>query len=265
MTKDPFEKFGIDHLSPSSLRLWRECPAVWIGKYMLRAPDEMGPGAWRGLAVEAGVDRLLFGHEPGEALAAMQNKWDDLAQGLIEPDCLREMEALPGFLIQAGVAFANHPMPLVRQSRIELTLPGIGVPLVGFCDWLWPDRGDDLKTTWRMPQNNQPDPEHVAQVSCYSMFHGVPFSLTYVSPKKWVRYEVTKPMAEAAYERVIETAHAIRSMLSHVDSGEDALSMFSPDYTSYFFRPPMVDAIRAAKAARVVPGEPRSPKLQAVE
>jgi hypothetical protein len=97
------------------------------------------------------------------------------------------------------------------------------------------------------------------------MFHGVPFSLTYCSPKKWVRYDVTKTMSEEAYERVVETAHAIRSMLAHVDSGEDALSMFSPDYTSYFFRPPMADAIRAAKAARVVPGEPRTPKLQAVE
>ena len=35
-TKDPFEKHGIEHLSPSSMRLFRENLAVWTGKYLLR-------------------------------------------------------------------------------------------------------------------------------------------------------------------------------------------------------------------------------------
>ena len=67
-TKDPFERFGIGHLSPSSLRLFRAEPACWIGRYMLKVPDEAGAGAWRGQAVEAGVDRLLFGFDTTEAV-----------------------------------------------------------------------------------------------------------------------------------------------------------------------------------------------------
>lgn len=263
MTKDPFERHGIDHLSPSSLRLWREAPAVWIGKYMLKAPDEVGPGAWRGSAVEAGVDQLVFGQEAGSAIDAMQQAWDERAQGQVDDDCLKEQVALRDFLIQARIAFDGLPIPLQRQAKIELKIPGISVPLVGFADYLWPDKGTDLKTTWRMPST--PDPSHVEQVACYSMFHGVPFSLTYVTPKRWTRYEITPTVASDAYDRVIENAHAIRSMLAHVSDAYDALSMFSPDYSSFYFKPPMIEAVKAAKAARTIPSEPSHTRLEAVK
>jgi len=247
---DPFERHGIDHLSPSSLRLWREAPAVWIGKYLLRAPDESGPGAWRGQAVEAGVDRLLYECDDTVATNAMRAKWNELAQGLIDPDVEKEQDALDAFLDQAKRAFAGMPVPLQRQAKVELQLPGISVPLLGYADWRWADKGTDLKTTWRVPST--PDPAHVEQVACYSMFHGVPYSLTYVSNRKWIRYEIIHEVATDAWDRVIETAHAVRSFLAHVDGAHDALSMFAPDYTSFYFRPPMIEAVKAAKAVRVL-------------
>lgn len=250
MTTDPFERHGIDHLSPSSLRLFKEAPAVWIGKYLLKAPDEVGPGAWRGQAVEAGVDRLLYGMDGAAAVAAMQDKWDAQAQGVVDPDVAKEQDALHDFLVQARIAFDGLSIPLQRQAKIELSLPGISVPLVGYSDWLWPENGTDLKTTWRIP--GTPDPSHVEQVACYSMYHGVPFSLTYVSPKRWTRYEILPSVASEAYDRVIEAAHAMRSMLAHVESAHDALSMFAPDYSSFYFRPAMAEAVRAAKAVRVL-------------
>jgi hypothetical protein len=252
MSTDPFERHGIDHLSPSSLRLFRECLPVWTGKYLLHAADEMGPGAWRGQAVEAGVDRLLFGETGDAPVLAMHAKWNEQAQGLVEPDCVKEQEALDSFYLSAAAAFTGQPVPLQRQGRIELDLPGISVPLVGYCDWRWSTHGDDLKTTWRMPNGGQPDPAHVDQVTCYSMHYGVPFFLTYVTPKRWTRYEVTGSMAATAWDRVIETAQALRSFLEHVRDGHDALSMMSPDYTSYFFRPAMTEAVRASKALRVL-------------
>jgi hypothetical protein len=250
---DPFERHSIDHLSPSSLRLFRDAPAVWCGKYLLKAPDEVGPGAWRGKAIEAGVDRLLYGFDPGTALQAVQTQWDLDAQGIVDPDAVKEYDALPDFLVQAGVAFAGMTIPLQRQAKIELTLPGISVPLIGYADWIWEDRGDDLKTSWRMPNGGQPDPAHVEQVACYAMHFGIPFSLTYTTPKKWTRYEVTPSMASEAWDRVLEGALALKSFLSRVDNGIDALSCFSPDYSSFYFRPAMAEAVRAAKRVQVLP------------
>ena len=263
MNSDPFKRHGISHLSPSSLRLWRAEPAAWIGRYLLKVSDDIGPAAWRGTAVEAGVDMLLFGNSPELAINAMKTQWDFLAQGLVDPDAEKESGALQEFFVQAGVAYHGKPVPLQRQARVELEIPGIGIPLLGFADWLWNDCGSDLKTTWRIPRAG-PDPAHVEQVACYAMYHGVPFDLTYCSPKGWTRYEVTNDMAVEAYDRVVEACHALRSFLGRIDSAEDGLSMFSPDYTSFYWRPPMVAAVKAAKAARTVPGEPRQPKLELV-
>src|SRR5262245_4646048 len=118
-SNDPFERHGITHISPSSLRLWRECAPVWIGKYMLRAPDEVGPGAWRGRAIEAGVDVLLFTrNDDMAAFDAVQRQWDLDAQGVVEPDALKEYEALQDFLVQAAVAYGNKPVPLQRQAKV---------------------------------------------------------------------------------------------------------------------------------------------------
>jgi hypothetical protein len=224
---------------------------VWIGKYMLDGPDEAGPGAWRGKAIETAIDYLLFGADGAAACNAAIAMWDQQAQGVIDPDAEKEVNALSEFYAQAAIAFKDQPVPLQRQAKVELQLPGISVPLIGYADWLWPDHGSDLKTTWRIPTS--PDPAHVEQVAAYSMFHGVPFELVYVSPKRWTRYGITQDMAAEAWDRVIETAHAIRSLLTHVENGHDALSMFSPDYSSFYFRPPMAAHVKAAKAVRVLP------------
>src|SRR5262245_55367961 len=127
VTSDPFKRHGLDHLSPSSLRLFRAEPAIWLAKYLLRVSDEIGPAAWRGTAVEAGVDMLLFGHAPEHAINAMRTQWDFLAQGLVDPDAEKESAALQEFLVQAGVAYHGKPVPLQRQARVELEIPGISI------------------------------------------------------------------------------------------------------------------------------------------
>jgi hypothetical protein len=247
---DVFARHGIKHLSNSSLRLFRDAPAVWCGKYLLKAPDEVGPGAWRGHAVETGLDFLLYGEEPAAAIAAMKAEWDRQAMGLADDKTLEEAAALEDFLVQAAVAFGGLPIPLMRQARVELTLPNISVPLIGYADFVWPDHGRDLKTTWRLP--SKADPSHIEQVATYARYFERTFHLVYVSPKRWTSYEVTQGMAAEAWDRVIETAHALRSMLERVRDGVDALSMFAPNYDDYHFSPPMTEAVKAAKAVRVL-------------
>jgi hypothetical protein len=248
---DAFAKHGIDHLSPSSLRLFREAPAAFIGRYLLKVTDESGPGAWRGLAVEAAVDRLLFTRDEEAANQAMHVEWDNCAQGVIDDAAQKEYDALPSFLIQAALAFDGKAPPFQRQSKVSLEIPGIPIPLIGYADWIWkePDHGTDLKTTWRIP--SEPDPSHIEQVAVYSRFHSdIPFTLTYVSPKRWVRYDVLPSMNAEAWERVVETAHALQALLSKCDDAADALSCFSPDFKSFWYRPLMVEAIKQAKAQR---------------
>lgn len=248
MTNDPFARHGITHISPSSLRVFRDNLAVWVGRYMLRVNDEAGPKAWRGQAVEAGLDHVLFsGGTEEEARRSMERAWDIKAMGLASDEVMKEYNQLPDFLTQAVAAFKDKGMPLTRQRRVEITLEGIEVPLTGFTDYTYanPAHGYDLKTTHRIP--SAATPEHVEQMSAYMMATGMPFTLVYVSTKRWIAYEVTPQMADEGYERLIEGARAMRAFLGKVDDARDALSMIAPDYNNFYFTMPMVEAVKAAK------------------
>jgi len=235
-----FERHGIKHLSPSSLRLYREEPAAWVVRYLMGVKDEMGPAAWRGRAVEAGCDRLLFQEGEGPAHDAMHDEFEKAAMGVADDKAVKERADLIQYLCQCMLAFREKawPVPMTRQTKISIEVPGVEVPLIGFADWTWTDFGVDLKTTQRMPSVAQP--AHVEQVACYMEATGKPFSLLYVTPKKWALYPVTPQEAKDAMVRVRRGAHAVRALLERCSDSHDALSIFSPDMTSYQWSPEMI-------------------------
>jgi hypothetical protein len=238
-----FAKHGITHLSASSLSLYRDQPAAWCAKYLCNAKDEVGPGAWRGTAVEAGLDQFLFG-APKDASIAMSLEFEVRAVGVADDAVHKERLALQDFLNQAQNATRDMGTPLTKQSKISIDLPGIEVPIIGYVDYRWADRGLDLKTTWRMPST--PSLTHVEQMAIYNKATGIPFSLLYVTPKKYSIHEVTSSMADEAMERVLSGAQAIRHMLSKVDNAADALRLYSPDYDHYRWSPSLIEAAKGA-------------------
>lgn len=235
---NPFERHGIKHLSPSSLRLYREEPAAWVVRYLMGVKDEAGPGAWRGSAVEAGLDRILFGGALGVARAAMIERFEKDAAGVADDRAEKERADLAAYLDQAAAALKDRPTPLTKQSKISIDLPGIEVPLIGFCDYVWEAEGLDLKTTQRLPSS--PQPAHVEQMAVYMEATGKPFSLLYVTPKKSALYPVTPEMARDAMVRVRRGAAAVRALLEKTQGAYDALSIFSPDMSSYQWSPEMI-------------------------
>lgn len=236
----PFERHNIKHLSPSSLRLYREEPAAWVVRYLMGVKDEMGASAWRGRAVEAGCDRLLFQEGDGPAHDAMHDEFEKSAQGVADDKTVKERADLVAYLAQCRLSFKEMkwPTPLTRQTKISIELPGVEVPLIGFADWTWSDFGVDLKTTQRMPSAAKP--EHIEQVACYMEATGKPFSLLYVTPKKWALYPVTEHEARDAMVRVRRGAAAVRALLDRCRNSGDALSIFSPDMSSWNWSPEMI-------------------------
>lgn len=234
---NPFEKHGIKHLSASSLRLYRDQPAAWVCRYLLRVKDEAGPGAWRGTATEAGMDMYLFG-QPENATKAMHLAFEERAAGIADDKAAKEREALPMFLAQARLALEPKGTPLIRQRKISIEIPGLAVPIIGYCDWMWADIGRDLKTTWALPSN--PKPEHIDQMAIYMQATGKPFELVYVTPKKHAIYPINAQQAAEGMARVRRGALAIQHMLGKVESGEDALRLYTPDYSSYLWSAEMV-------------------------
>lgn len=232
-----FDRFGIRHLSASSLRLYRDQPAAWIVRYLMGVKDDGSPAMWRGSAVEAGVDQILFGRAD-ISNKAMHTAFEERAAGLADDKASKERSALPMFLAQARLALESKGTPLTRQTKIKIEVPGLSVPIIGYADWIWSDAGRDLKTTWALP--SAPKPEHIEQVAIYMEATGKPFELVYVTPKKWAAYPISEHQAKDAMQRVRRGALAVQTMLDTIRNAEHGLRLFSPDFSSWDWSAEMV-------------------------
>lgn len=228
---NPFEKHGIDHLSYSQANLFRQQPLAWVVRYLYQVRDDGGPAAWRGRAVEKGLDGYLYTGNVEHGLMLAIQEYEHLAQGLADDKAAAERDNVPEIYKQAIHAMRGMGTPVHRQRRHEIKLPGLSVPVIAYTDYEWEDRGIDLKTTLRMPSS--PSASHVAQMSLYSYATDKPFSLVYCTPKKNAMYPVTEGMALPAFKALHRTFLSMQKVLEMCDSKEQAAHIFAPDFEHY--------------------------------
>jgi hypothetical protein len=245
--QSPWERHGIRSLSASSLRLFREQPAAWVVRYMMKIKSDMGPPVWRGTAVEAGLDDMLLGsRNEAKAVEIAKARWDQEAMGDASDKALKEYEDIPEYLHEAIELLdtLKYPTPMGRQIKVNMTLDEIDVPIIGYIDYGFLDHDLDLKTTGRMP--SQIKPEHLAQMSVYFRARKRTQKLLYVTPKKAEIKEVTKAMADEAWDELMIGVRAINKFLHTFDTPEEALSILYPDFDAYQWDAPMIEAVKTA-------------------
>lgn len=84
--QNSFQRFEIDHLSASSLNLWRSSPGIWAYRYIGKLKEPGNPAMWRGTAVENGLIALLHGRPLLAAIDAAFQSFDLNAEGYEEQD-----------------------------------------------------------------------------------------------------------------------------------------------------------------------------------
>lgn len=251
----PFERHGLKHLSASSLNKFRMEPALWTLGYLFGIRDNAGPKAWRGSAVEAGLDAVLSGSNLVDPEQAMLATFEREAQGEASDEVEKERACLPAMLKQARAAYADRPRPTATQLRVECWLDGIEVPVIGYADWIFADLpvpGDDMKTTHALPQSIKTvRPEYIRQAGIYMRARKTPWSLTFVSSKSWIRHEVPQEMADAAIQDLTRIARSLREALRRSETAEDFASLFAPDFNHYFWNPSLIEAAASVNAWRM--------------
>lgn len=228
---NPFERYSIDHLSASSLNLYAEEPAFWSLVYLHGHKDEAGPAAWRGSAVEAGLDAWLYRRNPQEALSLSLSRFEQDALGELSDQIGAERDRISGFLEQAISALKERPEPTARQLKIEYWFDGIEVPLIGYVDYEFEDEGIDLKTTRRMPSETYP--RHCRQISLYQAARKKPYKVLYVTDKKHELREIMD--ADVHLKRLEWYAHSVRRLLSVFPDKHDASRIFAPNFDSFYW------------------------------
>jgi hypothetical protein len=230
---NPFARHKIEHLSPSSLNTWIDQPSMWAAKYLLGFRDE-GPAMWRGLAVEAGLDEFfLSGDRDGAGRRARD--WFELkALGLCDDATERERNRVPPMLETAMRATEGFGEPTKRQQKVEFWFDGIEVPVIGLCDYEYPDWGLELKTVSRMP--SAITSRHARQVSLYQAAMRKPFKVLYVTDSKHSLYELPASESDLHIKRLQWYAHNIRRVLSVFGEGSEIASLYPPDLDHFYWK-----------------------------
>lgn len=235
-----FAKHGIAHLSASSVNLFIAQPAMWCASYLMKRRTPVGPAAHRGTAIECGVEAGLF--DPDMPVAdcqkAAHEKFHSLTRLSADPRIEKERETIGGSVAVALAELRQYGVPEKpadgRQHKLEITLPGVAVPIIGFLDFVWPQHGiiGDLKSTARIP--SEISDAHARQGSLY-LRHGsnLQVRMVYVSAKKVAVYVVDDAPAHIA--AFVQAAQAIERLLSLSDDPEKLTRCFAPDLSSFYW------------------------------
>lgn len=235
-----FERHQIAHLSASHLNLFVAAPAMWACQYLMKKRTGVGPAAHRGTAIECGVEAGLF--DPAMPVEAAQDmamaKFHSLTRLSADIRIEKEREMIAPAVEVALKELRQYGVPDKpengRQHKIEVMLPGVPVPVIGFLDFVWSKHGIifDLKTTSRVP--SEMSDAHCLQGGIYAAAksnHQVRFG--YVSAKKIVVYVL--PDASAQTNRATRVAKAIERLLSLSDDSEAITRCFAPDMSSFYW------------------------------
>lgn len=203
-----FDRFGLRHLSPSSLNLWQSNPGLWALRYVGGFRDDAGPAAWRGRAVEKGLEAWLIRQDREQAYLSALGEFDNQALGLCDDDTDDERKLIEPMLDTAIAHCAGLPCPMMNaQAKVEVWFDDVPVPVIGFVDFVLEDGSHfDLKTTQRCPST--PRPEHARQVALYIEARQSPGSLLYVTAKRAETFNISDN------ERAMHIANLRRGALS---------------------------------------------------
>jgi hypothetical protein len=236
-----FERHGIAHLSASQINTWVNAPSFWLMEKLLKYKGQMGCAAHRGSATEAGVSAGLF--DPSltaeDCTEVALPLYDRLTALSSDERRQKERDGIPGMVAQ-GLKLREHGLPIRpndHQHKVEIKLEGVGVPVIGYLDWLYADEVLDLKTTFRVP-SAMSEP-HLRQASIYKTAHlNKRVRFFYVSDKKSEKYTLTREQYDPAMRQITLAAQRLERFLSLSDDPLELASLIPHNSETFYFSDP---------------------------
>ena len=225
---DPFARFGVAHLSATSMLQFRSDPALGILYLVFKIREAGSRAMHRGSALDHTSGQMLeagamLDHDGARAMAAAH--YDDLIESTDEKyrpsDIKRERQVVCKCLDECYPVVSNWDTPLTYQHPIRLSLQGIEIPVIGFIDLRYPDAVRELKSSAK-PRAGIVD-DHAFQVTTYAM------AIRQESgtwPQAFVDYLTHSGMksyqlqnGKRGVREVVDTAASIRALLERAGDG----------------------------------------------
>lgn len=241
-----FTRFGIDHLSPSSINAWKSSPGIWALRYLASVRDKGNAAMWRGTAVEAGYAAHLRGATLNNAYKIAAQTFITLAGGEITEEIEAENANVKAMLFEC-LNWKPPSMLLATQIRVEHFFDDIPIPVMGYVDLSFEHEDVDLKTTKACPSS--PRGDHIRQVSLYRAARKKRGGLLYVTGKKHAYYPVDDASMKVALDEMREDALSLMNFLSNFKDRATVLKCLPIDWES-FMAPKVRTPLSKVLAAR---------------
>jgi len=227
-----FDNFAIKHLSHSNIDLARNDLGLWVLRYVYKVYDPANAAMARGNAVEWGLQVALQGGEFDDPLdAAMKDFNKRTALGVDGERREKEANNIGGMVSQAREGMAGAKV-IAYQEKIEIEIPGIDIPVIGFTDFTCEDTIIDLKTTTRLPSAISAG--HRRQGSVYQRAAGnKSIDFLYATPKKHAMYRLED--SDGDWLEVCQTALRLQRFLEKFDTKEELAAVVIPNFDSFYW------------------------------
>lgn len=237
-----FERHGIGHLSASSLNLFAAQPAIWVMQRLLKKSGPVGAAAHRGTAAETGIVHGLLNPNASadECRVMALRQYDTLTALSGDPKRIKEGEAVPAIVSTALPELRGYGVPDEVQQRIDVTLPEVPIPFLGFSDLGWSSHGItlDLKSTLRLPSSISTP--HARQVALYLYGTNREGRIAYCTPSKIAVYRLEDAADHLA--ALVNIAKRLERFLAVSNDPQELAGIVVPDIDSFYVNEPITRA-----------------------
>jgi hypothetical protein len=239
---NPFERYGIDHLSVSSINLFASAPGIWVMERLLGRAAPVGACAHRGTAVETGIVEVLNGASLTDGIHLAKARFSELTAFSTDPRKEKERAALADMVKQGVGLLAPWGKPDRIQCEKKWSIDGLAVPIIGYSDAEYDTHGliVDIKTSFALP--NQIRSTHARQVASYVGTANVAGAVAYVTHRKSALLHVEDVQGHIA--ALSRQALSLQRFISLSADPLELASMLSVDSDSFLLADP-----RARRAA----------------
>jgi len=235
-----FQKFGIEHLSPSSLNEFASAQALFVLRRLLKKnTGTVGAAAHRGTAVETGVAAGLADPKANltDCVKVALDQFRLLTSMSTDSRKEKEEMSIAGFVEEGLKALRPLGVPTSTQGLCSMTVEGLDVPIIGYYDFCFPGGVlVDLKTTHALPSSISN--AHAQQVALYASVLGS-------DTKPCLAYVSSKRSSLLALENVLEHVKALQNkaltvqrFLNLSDDPMELAKLCVPDVDSFYYSSP---------------------------
>jgi len=228
-SNNPFEHFGIEHLSASSINLFIQNVPLFIVRYLHKYKSPTNAAMLRGTVIDHALGKGYSIKEAQGEFLVLMNKSKENGVVFDEEKSEKEFNDIEKYL-EIGIPFYKQlPKPVSYQKRVELQFDDVPIPIIGFVDFEMEDCIRDIKTTARRPSTLLPPVQRQLAIYATALEKNRAYAdYLYVAKTKSEVITLECDDIDARLNEVYRVSLTIMNLLQN-NNIQDLVNIFYPD------------------------------------